>query len=128
MADPTTSFIKTFASTILTALAGRWATVIKAEVEIAKIELERKLKELGKGAALLAVAGVFAFFMVGVLLAMAVLLLATVVKPWVAALIVAGGLLFWVLVLGIWGAVKVKNNKDLNPERSVNRIKSQLGI
>jgi uncharacterized membrane protein YqjE len=127
MADPTSHFIKTFGATILTALAGRWATVIKAEVEIAKIELEIKLKELARGAVLLIIAATFVFFMVGTLIATAVLALSNAMDPWVAALVVSGGLFFWVLVFGMWGAVKINRNKDIKPKRSIDRIKSQLG-
>ena len=124
---PESSYGKMFASAILSGIAGPWVATVKSEVEIAKIEFERKSKELGKGIALVAVAATFAFFMAMVLIASAVLALSLALEPWVAALIVAGGLLFWVVVLGWWGGYKIKKNKDLVPKRAINNIKGMFG-
>jgi uncharacterized membrane protein YqjE len=120
------NFGKMFVNTIVTAVAGRWISEIKTEVEIAKIELKVKGKELGKGAAMLLIAAVFAFFLVLVLLAAAIAGLSEGMPVWAASLIVAGVLLLWVLFLGIWGAYKVNKNKDLKPERAINNIKNSM--
>lgn len=124
---PETSYGKMFASAILSGIAGQWVSTIKTEVEIAKMEIERKTKELGKGVALVAVAGAFAFFMAMVLLASAVLALSLALEPWVAALIVAGGLLFWVIVFAWWGLYKIRKNKDIVPTRAITNIKGIFG-
>lgn len=117
---------KMFINAILGAVAGQWIATIRSEVEIAKIELRIKTRQLGAGAAMLAVAAVFGFFMIGLLLAAAVLGLALVVEPWLATLIVAGGLLLLALILGLWGSRKIKKNKDLVPTASIERIKKQF--
>ena len=89
------------------------------EFAIAKVEMQVKLRELRAGAVMLVVASVLGFFTVGILLAAAVLGLSTVMPAWAAALVVAGALLVWVLLFGIWGAVKVNKNKDLVPHRAI---------
>lgn len=119
-------FGKMFVNAILGAIAGQWVATIKSEIEIAKVEFKVKSRELGKGALLVGMALAFGFFMLGVLIAGAVMALATVFEGWVAALIVAGGLFFWVVVLGWWGAYKIKKNSDLVPTSSIERIKKQL--
>ena len=122
-----TNFVRYFLNAIFAGVVGRAALTVKTEFEIAKIEMKVKGRELGKGIALIVVAAGFAFFMLGTLVAAAVLALSMALEPWVAALIVAGGLFFWVLVLGAWGAYKVKKNKDLMPTASIERIKDSVG-
>ncbi|WP_297082778.1 phage holin family protein [uncultured Demequina sp.] len=117
---------KMFVNAILGAIAGQWVATIKTEVEIIKVEVKYKSKQLGAGAALIIVAGMIAFWMFAVLIAAAVLGLSNVVSPWLAALIVAGILLFWILVFGLWGFFKIKKNYDLIPEASIQRIKDSF--
>ncbi len=119
-------FGKMVINAVLGAVAGQWITTIKSEVEIAKIEMRLKTRQLGIGAAMLAIAAVLGLFMVGVLLAAAVIGLAIVFEPWLAALIVAGGLLLFVLIFGLAGASKIKKNKDLVPTASIERIKKRM--
>lgn len=123
---PSGSFGKTLINAVMGAIAGQWIATIKTEVEIAKIELKYKSRELGKGAAMLAIAGVLGFFMLGVLVAAGVLGLAVVFEPWLAALIAAGGLLFFVLIFALVGVSKLKKNKDLVPTASIERIRKKL--
>ncbi|WP_084104637.1 phage holin family protein [Demequina sp. NBRC 110056] len=120
------SYGKMFVNAILGAIAGQWVATIKTEVEIVKVELKYKSRQLGAGVGLVAAAAILAFWMLAVLIAAAVLGLSNVVSPWLAALIVAGGLLFWILVFGLWGAAKIKKNKDIFPAASIERIKDSF--
>lgn len=123
---PGSSIPKLLINAVVGAIAGQWIATIKTEAEIAKIELKIKSRELGKGAALLAVAAVLAFFLTGVLLAAAVLGLALVLEPWAAALVVAGALLLLAVIFGAVGARKINKNKDLLPHSSIERIKKAI--
>ncbi|WP_296665788.1 phage holin family protein [Demequina sp.] len=120
------NFGRYFFNAMIGGIIGRFIEVVRHEWEVAKLELKHKGVELAKGAAMLAVASILGYFMLLVLLAAAVLGLAEVFEPWLAALIVAGAILFWVLILGLWGAYKVKKNKDLKPERAITNIKEAL--
>ncbi|WP_430868198.1 phage holin family protein [Demequina aurantiaca] len=117
---------KTFVNTVVSAIFGNWISTVKTEIEIAKIEFGYKAKELGKGVGMLVAASVFSFFLVLLLLTSAVAGLAEGMPVWAAALIVAGGILVIVLILGLWGAHKIKRNKDIKPERAINNIKNSM--
>ncbi|MDN4480319.1 phage holin family protein [Demequina muriae] len=111
---------------ILGAVAGKWIATIKTEVEVTKVEIKYKSRQLGIGAAFLAIAGALGFFMLLVLIAAAVLAFALILEPWAAALVVAGILLVIIVIFGAAGASKIKKNKDLMPTASIERIKKQL--
>lgn len=120
------NFGKMFINAVLGAVAGKWIATIKAEVEVAKLEMKIKGRELAKGAAFIAIAGVLGFFMLLVLVAAAVLAFALILETWAAALVVAGILLVIILIFGLAGASKIKKNKDLMPTGSLDRIKKQV--
>lgn len=65
------------------------STLIRAEMALAKDDLAQAGKRVGVGAGLFGVAGVVALYGLGVLLSAAVLGLANVTDPWLAALVVA---------------------------------------
>ncbi|WP_062210814.1 phage holin family protein [Demequina oxidasica] len=117
---------KAFVNSVVSAFFGNWISTIKTEFEIAKIELKYKAAELGKGIGMLVGAAVFGFFLVLLLLTAAVAGLSTALPVWASALVVAGLILVIVLILGIWGAYKVKKNKDIKPERAINNIKNSM--
>jgi hypothetical protein len=120
------SILKGVLGTVVATVAGPLISRIQTEYAIAKVEMKVKFRELRAGAIMLAVAATLGFFMLGVLLAAAVMGLATIMPAWAAALIVAAFLLLWVLLFGIWGAVKVKSNSDLVPRRAIENIKDSL--
>jgi len=74
---------------ILAALPGQIIGLVKAELANIKLELMEKAKKVGIGIGLFAAAAAIMFFVLGVLIAAAILGLATVLPGWAAALIVA---------------------------------------
>ncbi|WP_062077440.1 phage holin family protein [Demequina globuliformis] len=119
-------FAKTLINTLLGAIAGQWIATIKAETEVIKVELKVKTRELGKGAAFLAVTAVLAFFLTFVLLVAAIAGLSVVWPVWLSALVVAGVMLFFMLIFALVGIRKIKKNKDLVPTASIERIKNSF--
>jgi len=73
---------------LLADLARETGLLFRQEVALLKAELSEKLSRLGKGVIAIAVGGLIAFSGWLVLLAASVLGLATVMAPWLAALIV----------------------------------------
>lgn len=65
------------------------STLIRSEMQLAKSDLAEAGKRAGVGAGLFGAAGVVALYGLGVLISAAVLGLANVTDPWLAALIVA---------------------------------------
>src|ERR1700749_3053788 len=84
-------------------LSQQVSTLVRQELELAKVELTAKGRQAGIGAGLLGGAGLFALYGVGALVAAAILALATTVDGWLAALIVAAALLVLAGVLALLG-------------------------
>jgi len=121
-----TGIFKAIFNALFASVAGAWIARIRTEYEIAKVEIQHKLKELRTGAIMLAVAVTFGFFVVALLLFAAVFGLATIMPAWAAALVVAAILGAWVIVFGIWGANKIKKNSDLVPHRAIENIRDSM--
>jgi hypothetical protein len=89
-------------ASLLADLAAEIRTLFRLELALFKAELAEKLHRIGYGVAALSAGGILAFSGWMALLAAAVLALAMVVRPWLAALIVGiaallvGGVLLYV--------------------------------
>ncbi len=101
-------------------------SLIKEELERLKQEMIGKLKHAGVGIGLFAGAAVFAFFMIGVFLAAAVLGFATIVPGWLAALIVAGILLVITLILVLIGVAQVKKGVPPAPTETMKSVRKDV--
>src|SRR5919109_3568348 len=66
-------------------LSRQTSTLIRQEMRLAQAELTDKGKHAGKGAGMFGGAGLVALYGVGALAAAAILGLATVIEPWIAA-------------------------------------------
>jgi hypothetical protein len=105
---------------LLADLANETGVLIRQETALLKAELNEKLARTGQGAGALAAGGLIAFSGWLVLLAAAVLGLAHVVAPWLAALIV--GLV--VVALGAGLFFFGKSRLDLVPRRTVDSLRA----
>jgi len=102
--------------------------LIRGEIQLAKTELVAKLKEAGVGAGLLVGAALFGFFLLAVLITAGVLGLATVVAPWLAALIVAAVLLVITGVLALLGVKALKKGVPPVPQQAVDSVKADVAV
>lgn len=100
--------------------------LIRGEITLAKAELVTKLKEAGLGIGLLVGAALFGFFLLAVLITAAVLGLATVLAPWLAALIVAAALLIITGVLALMGVSSLKKGVPPVPQHTVDNLKADV--
>ena len=119
----TARFGKYLVNAVVAAVAGQAVGIMRIELDDAKTEMQNKAKGIGIGVGLVAAAASFLFFALGVFLAAAVIGLANVWPAWLAALVVGGGLLLIGGVLVAIGASKIKNNKDLKPERAITHLR-----
>jgi hypothetical protein len=95
------------------------STLIRKELELARAELTAKGKRAGIGAGLFGGSGVVALYGVGALIAALVLLLATAVTAWLAALIVAVALFALAGVLALTGKKQVEQATPPVPEQAI---------
>src|SRR5690554_6567890 len=122
--EPRTSRRSLFS--LIGSLPGTVIDLVKAEIEQIKNELLTKLKQLGIGAALFALAASILFFALGVFVAAAVLGLAVVLPGWAAALIVGGVLLLLGAGVVFIGMNQLSKGSDPVPQESIDSIRRDI--
>lgn len=113
---------------IVSEIPGQIAGLIKAEIGSLKQEVMGKVKGLGIGAALLAVAAVLALFMLAWLIAAGFHAWTLLFPEWAAALLTAASLLVLILIVAIPGLVLLKKNKDFGNMRALGSIKDDVNM
>jgi membrane-bound ClpP family serine protease len=99
------------------------SAIMRLEIELATMELKRKIVALGLGIGLVVGALVFLLFMVGFGLATIAAALATFLSTWLALLIVTGGLLLLAGVLGFIGVKTITKGTPPVPEQAIREAK-----
>ncbi|HWC09569.1 MAG: hypothetical protein QOE75_2377 [Solirubrobacterales bacterium] len=113
-------------SELIQQLSEQSSRLARQEVELAKAEMTTKGKRLGIGAGAFGGAGLVALFGLGALTAAVILLLATAMTAWVAALIVAVVYLAVAGGLALVGKSKVEDATPPVPERAVASVKRDV--
>jgi uncharacterized membrane protein YqjE len=113
-------------SELVKQLSDQTTTLVRQEVELAKAELAEKGKKAGMGAGMFGGAGLFGLFAFGALTATLILALATVVAPWLAALIVTVVYGAIAAVLALQGKSKVQEATPPVPEQAVDSTKEDV--
>jgi uncharacterized membrane protein YqjE len=107
-------------------LSTQVSTLIRQELELAKVELAAKGKQAGIGAGMFGGAGLFVLYGVGALVATAILALSTAVAGWLAALIVAAVLFAVAGVLAMIGRSRTRRAGPPMPELTVATVKEDV--
>lgn len=102
------------------------ADLVRQEIRLAQAEMREKGKHFGVGAGLVGGGGLVALYGIGVLLAAVVMLLATALEPWVAALIVAVVLLIVAAILALVGRKQVEQATPPLPEEAVASVQEDV--
>lgn len=99
------------------------SALARLELELAKLEIGRKVAALGLGIVLGLGAAIFALFMLGFLLAAAAAALATAMSTWLALLLVALGLLLVTGLLGMLALGRIKKGTPPVPQQAIREAK-----
>jgi hypothetical protein len=100
-------------------VAERASAIVRLELELAAMELKRKVFSLGLGIAFALAAAIMLLFVVGFAFATIAAALATAVSTWLALLITTGILLLFALALGVVGVLKIKQGSPPVPEQAI---------
>lgn len=103
-------------------LSEQTATLVRKELALATAEIKEKGKHAGLGVGLFGGAGVIVFYAVGALIATAVLVLAELLAPWLAALIVTVVLFAIAGVAALVGKREVAEATPPQPERAQHEL------
>jgi uncharacterized membrane protein YqjE len=111
---------------LLKQLSDQTATLVRQELELAKVELAAKGKQAGIGAGMFGAAGMLGLYAVGALTAAVILALSLAMTGWLAALIVAvvygsvaGG-------LALTGKGRVARGVPPTPVQTVQTVKEDV--
>ena len=111
---------------LLKQLSDQSTTLVRQEIELAKLEFREKGKKAGLGAGMFGGAGLFGLYAVGALTATIILALATFLPGWVAALIVAVVYGAIAGILALRGRSQVKEATPPMPEQAVETTKEDV--
>ena len=107
-------------------LSNQTATLVRDEIRLAQLELQEKGKRAGIGAGMFGGSGLVALYGLGALIAALILLLATAMEGWVAALIVAAGLVAIAGVLALTGKKQVEQATPPMPEQAIDSVQRDV--
>src|SRR5215203_5372272 len=107
-------------------LSRQTSTLIRQEMRLAQAELAEKGKHAGKGAGMFGGAGLVALYGVGALTAAAVLGLATVIEPWIAAAAIGAGLLLIAGMLALTGKKELEEAGPPKPEQTLDSVQRDI--
>ncbi len=103
-------------------LANETSTLVRQEVALAKAEVTKNAKEVGRNVGYLAIGGAIAYAALLAIIAGLTLLLANVIPAWGASLVVgvAVALVGWIL---IGKALSALQDTELTPRKTVETLK-----
>jgi hypothetical protein len=123
MHTPATNGGQPSLGTAVKQVAEHASTLVRLELELASLEVKKKVAALGVGIGLLVGAAVFSLFMFGFLFATIAAGLATAMPWWLALLIVTVFLLVVTAVLALVGQRLVKKGTPPVPEQAIAEAK-----
>ena len=107
-------------------LSRQTSTLIRQEMRLAQAELAEKGKHAGKGAGMFGGAGLVALYGVGALIAAAILGLATVLEPWIAATAIGVALLVIAGILALTGKKELEEAGPPKPEQALDSVQRDI--
>jgi hypothetical protein len=107
-------------------LSRQTSTLIRQEMRLAQAELAQKGRHAGKGAGMFGGAGLVALYGVGALVTAAILGLATVLEPWIAAAVIGAGLLLIAGILALTGKKELEEAGPPKPEQALDSVQRDI--
>lgn len=111
---------------LLRDLSDQTSTLVRKEIELAKVELTSKGKRAGAGAGMFGGAGALGFYALGAFTAGLIILLGTAIEPWLAALVVALAYALVAGVLALAGKKQVEQATPPLPEQATESVKEDV--
>jgi len=126
MSEPEHNLREQSVGELVAALSRDLSTLVRQEVELAKVEMSEKGKKAGLGAGMFGAAGVAGLLALICLSAMAIIVLNAWLRDWLAALIVT---LVWAAVAGVLALRGRQELRELGspvPEQTKETIKEDI--
>lgn len=107
-------------------LTEQLSLLVRDELKLATLEITGKAKNAARGAGLVSGGGVFAFYGAGCLLAAAIIALAGVLRPWLAALIVGAALFAVAGIVALAGRGQLRKATPPVPTQAAESVKADV--
>jgi hypothetical protein len=107
-------------------LSRQTSTLIRQEMRLAQAELTEKGRHAGKGAGMFGGAGLVALYGIGALVTAAILGLATVLEPWIAAAAIGVALLIIAGILALTGKKEMDEMGPPKPEQTIDSVQRDV--
>jgi hypothetical protein len=107
-------------------LSEQLSLLVRDEMKLATLEMTGKARTAARGAGLFGGSGVMALYGTGCLLASAVIALAGIIRPWLAALIVAAALFAVAGIAALAGKGQLKKAAPPMPSRAADSLKADV--
>ena len=107
-------------------LSRQTSTLIRQEMRLAQAELTEKGRHASKGAGMFGGAGLVALYGVGALVTAAILGLATVLEPWIAAAAIGVALLLLAGSLALTGKKELDEASPPKPEQAIESVQRDI--
>jgi uncharacterized membrane protein YqjE len=111
---------------LLKDLSEQTSTLVRKELELAKLELTEKGKRAGLGAGMFGGASLVGLYALGALTAAIVLILTTTMTAWLAAVIIAAAYGLLAAGLALAGRSRVKQATPPVPEQATRSVKEDV--
>lgn len=111
---------------LLKDLSEQTSTLVRQEMELARLELTQKGKRAGVGAGMFGGASVVGLYAVGALTAAVILLLATAMNGWLAAVVVAAAYGLVAGGLALAGRSQVQKATPPVPQQATESVKEDV--
>jgi MFS family permease len=111
---------------LLRDLSEQTSTLVRKELELARLEMTEKGKRAGVGVGMFGGAGLVGLYALGAVIAAAILLLATAIAPWLAALVIAAVCGAIAGGLALVGKSKVTQATPPLPEQAAESVKEDV--
>ena len=115
-------------SELVQQLSKQTSTLVRDEIRLAQLEVQEKGKRAGIGAGLFGGSGLVALYGLGALIAAVIMLIATALEPWLAALIVSVGLFAVAGILALTGKKQVEEATPPAPEEAIQSAKQDVEV
>jgi MFS family permease len=107
-------------------LAEQTSTLVRQEIELAKVETTQKARTAGKGAGLIGAAAVIGLLAAGALTAFLIMLLDGALANWLSALIVGVVFLAIAGILALQGKNRIQRATPPVPQQTVETVKEDV--
>jgi Flp pilus assembly protein TadB len=114
------------AAELIKQVSEQTSKLVRQEIALARLEIREKIKHLEIGAGLLGAAAFFALFGAATLIAALVLVLATAMEAWLAALVVAVVLLGGAGIMALSGKRQIAQATPPAPEQAVENVHADI--